>query len=1197
MVSRTVQVGVLLPVLILVSSFVARGQSQLVPLVTDKTPLALSDRFGYVFDDDINQAGDLVFIGNLNSALFLRRAGDSAATRVFQMGDEVPGFAGSRADAIQALDLNEAGLVVFKVDFALATGRMMGAILAWDGTALRAVVTGLDHVPGSTTVRFERGISLLGLDDSGAVAFAAPLVDAASPAPAQTTIFIARASGSVVRVAGLGDAAPGTGGKQYGSFSPEAFSNAGDLLFGASLTAGSSGYFVGSVSGVRKVVAQGDAWPSPLSGTFGQPGGGLLNNAGDVAFTADGAIWTASPAGSMSRIVALGDAAPAPPGAVYSTTQTGKLTTGAFNDAGMIAFTCPVTADSVTTVGLFRYRPALGVDRVALSGRRENGWIPPGAGGNPYFTDAFSAISMNTAGDVAFRVMLWDTPSGGWNRWYGIYRQHPGESLAVVAHDYQATGLAVGGAYSVAFSSVTRTLDDGRVFFFADVSGVGSTADFGEFLASPDGTAVALMTTADPLPAGSNVSLRTLRAGAAGDYVGFVALRAGGGMSVGVHQISTLTTKLQLADGEEVDPGTRIRINTRNAVFVNAHGTIAASVRVTYAGKSLNVIGMRKWDGQTFGIAEMWDRAPGTGSGPGNELIFTGVALNSSGPCLLNDADQVAFYGTATPYNMTMQFSGLWLGSPSGPPVKIATNLDTVPSGDGGYGQLNVSSAGMSLNQEGQVAFAANTNVPGGTRPAIYLWTPGVGAVEVARKGPGNSFTALSYPSLNDQGDVAFIAALSGGAPRGAVYVSQNGAAPAVVAADGGAAPGTGTGSFSIAAARPEVVINNQDDVMFRADVAGGTSDSGYFLRRGLGGDLQAVVLQGQAAPGGAGAFAAIKPGSGANVGELIQMDPAGEVAFQAPIVSGGEIVGGLWHVRTDNVLEGILARGVVAPQFGGGVAVSNTPGMAWNSAGRFPLWARVSGGTFTDGIFLFVPRVAEQTPSGSDVVVQPVDQTTGTTPVSVTFDSIGQAGETTVTTSAAGPSTPSAFTLGDPPVFYDITTTAAFTGPIEICIDISGVGFPAGGATRLLHYENGAWVDVTTSASSTLVCGQADSLSPFTVAQVPPIALDLSVSPAVIWPPNNKMVAVSAQISVSQPGAPSAPRVELVSVTADEPLGAGDIQQAVLGTDCRRFLVRASRLGSGRGRTYTITYRATDAEGVSTVRRATVFVPHDRGK
>lgn len=365
-----------------------------------------------------------------------------------------------------------------------------------------------------------------------------------------------------------------------------------------------------------------------------------------------------------------------------------------------------------------------------------------------------------------------------------------------------------------------------------------------------------------------------------------------------------------------------------------------------------------------------------------------------------------------------------------------------------------------------------------------------------------------------------------------------------------------------------------------------------------------------------------------------------------------------------------------------------STPSTAWNSGGRFAMWSRVSGGTFSDVIFLFVPTIPTNTPSGSNIPVGLTDGTTGGTPVSLTFANVTSPGETTLITSSGGPTLPTTFALGNPPVFYNIETTATFAGSINVCIDFSAVSFPPGATLRLLHFDGVSWVDVTTSGpSGNVICGNVTSLSPFTVVQVlnqppsanagadqvvectshsgcsftlngsnstdpdhdalsyvwkdgggnvvgnsasiiltrplgtytfnltvtdpfnqsstaathvtvrdtTPPALTVNMSPNEIWPPNNKMVTVTANISLSDT-CDANPHVVLVSITCNEALGSGDIQGATFNTDDRSFQLRATRAGGGNGRIYTITYRATDASGNSTTRTATVVVPHDQG-
>jgi uncharacterized repeat protein (TIGR01451 family) len=123
----------------------------------------------------------------------------------------------------------------------------------------------------------------------------------------------------------------------------------------------------------------------------------------------------------------------------------------------------------------------------------------------------------------------------------------------------------------------------------------------------------------------------------------------------------------------------------------------------------------------------------------------------------------------------------------------------------------------------------------------------------------------------------------------------------------------------------------------------------------------------------------------------------------------------------------------------------------------------------------------------------------------------------------------------------------------------------------------------------------------PLQILDVAAPSVALSVSPSVLWSPNHTLREVTATLAVSDNCDPN-PAVSLVSITSNEPasgfLGQGDkspdVMHAALGTDDRRFSLRAER-GTGRGstgRVYTITYRVTDASGNSTEKNATVVVP-----
>jgi hypothetical protein len=113
------------------------------------------------------------------------------------------------------------------------------------------------------------------------------------------------------------------------------------------------------------------------------------------------------------------------------------------------------------------------------------------------------------------------------------------------------------------------------------------------------------------------------------------------------------------------------------------------------------------------------------------------------------------------------------------------------------------------------------------------------------------------------------------------------------------------------------------------------------------------------------------------------------------------------------------------------------------------------------------------------------------------------------------------------------------------------------------------------------------------------PPQISLSLDPVLLWPPNHRMVAVEASV---YPAAGCGDlQISLASVVSDEPddaPGGGDgntdddIQDADIDTDDRSFSVRAERSGAGSGRTYLVTYTATDAGGQTASATATVSVP-----
>jgi thrombospondin type 3 repeat protein len=128
-------------------------------------------------------------------------------------------------------------------------------------------------------------------------------------------------------------------------------------------------------------------------------------------------------------------------------------------------------------------------------------------------------------------------------------------------------------------------------------------------------------------------------------------------------------------------------------------------------------------------------------------------------------------------------------------------------------------------------------------------------------------------------------------------------------------------------------------------------------------------------------------------------------------------------------------------------------------------------------------------------------------------------------------------------------------------------------------------------SSTDSILLRVDDTIAP--VAKVVP-------DPALLWPPNHRMVPVSLSVSVEDACDPS-PRVTLVSVTSSEPDDApgdgdgrtpNDIQGISPGTSDTEVSLRAERHGSGRGRIYTIMYSVTDQAGNSVATRTEVAVP-----
>ncbi len=109
------------------------------------------------------------------------------------------------------------------------------------------------------------------------------------------------------------------------------------------------------------------------------------------------------------------------------------------------------------------------------------------------------------------------------------------------------------------------------------------------------------------------------------------------------------------------------------------------------------------------------------------------------------------------------------------------------------------------------------------------------------------------------------------------------------------------------------------------------------------------------------------------------------------------------------------------------------------------------------------------------------------------------------------------------------------------------------------------------------------------------PPTVSCSAAPAVLWPPNNKLVAITTQVTVSDSGSGAA-GFTLLSVTSNEGSIASESAGWTLGSPDTSGSLQAARNGSGAGRVYTLTYQGADKAGSTATCSTTVTVPHDQG-
>jgi hypothetical protein len=213
----------------------------------------------------------------------------------------------------------------------------------------------------------------------------------------------------------------------------------------------------------------------------------------------------------------------------------------------------------------------------------------------------------------------------------------------------------------------------------------------------------------------------------------------------------------------------------------------------------------------------------------------------------------------------------------------------------------------------------------------------------------GVFYSLFGYPTLNDSGDVSFMAYLRGGSQPRAIFLAS-GDSDTVLVLPGDTAPDTGDedeipeipdGTYTGNVADFNLpVLNDSGGVAFSSEVTGGVVLSGVFVDSGA--TEAAFALEGDSAPGiTGGEYSAFGPPS---------QNDAGSVAFTAD-VTGGSVASGVFR-DSGGAGTAVALLGYSAPDTGGGT-YSEFGYPKLNDLGHVVFIANVTGGTASGGVFL----------------------------------------------------------------------------------------------------------------------------------------------------------------------------------------------------------------------------------------------------
>jgi hypothetical protein len=212
--------------------------------------------------------------------------------------------------------------------------------------------------------------------------------------------------------------------------------------------------------------------------------------------------------------------------------------------------------------------------------------------------------------------------------------------------------------------------------------------------------------------------------------------------------------------------------------------------------------------------------------------------------------------------------------------------------------------------------------------------------------------------------------------------------------------------------------------------------------------------------------------------------------------------------------------------------------------------------------------------------------------------------------TVGADMSAPTTVAAANPPANANGWNNANVTVPLTATDNVNGSGikqiaFSATGAQTGTGIVSGNSASLTINVEGTTTvkyfatdnAGNVETEKTLVVQldKTPPSISGMPAAGCEIWPPNNKLLnvaTVAAQDGLSGLSSFNA------SVESSEAAAPGRPDTVIAGTGLapRIISVRATRLGNGPGRTYTLSANAADRAGNVSTAVATCVVPHDQG-